>query len=360
MSSDSITDNYPDLIETIYEFKIPAGQIPQRLDVFLTNNIKYATRTKVQNAIAEGFVEVNNKIVKSSRKIKPNDTIICKILKPPPIQLIPENIPLNVVFEDDVLLVVNKPAGMVTHPGFGNRSGTLVNAILYHIGQRDSVEFDIDEDSEEDYNAEARLYASEVVRPGIIHRLDKDTSGLLVIVKDSKHHPYLAKQFADRIIERYYNALVWGDFKENEGTFSGNIGRNPRNRKLFAVVKNSGKHALTDFWVLERFGIFTLLKIKLRTGRTHQIRVHLSNAGHPLVGDKDYGGDKILFGTGQSQTIKLAQKIIKLAKRQLLHAKSLGFFHPISKEMIFFNSELPDDFQDIITILQQYKKSLNN
>ncbi|ROL62295.1 RluA family pseudouridine synthase [Bacteroidetes/Chlorobi group bacterium ChocPot_Mid] len=346
-------ENYPDLIETVFEFNLPSGQKPERLDVFLTNSLKYATRNKIQKAIDDGCVTINGVVAKSSKKIQPNDKIICKILKPPPIKLIPEDIPLNILFEDEYLLVVNKPAGMVTHPGFGNRRGTIVNAILWHIGNREEIDIEIEEDEDSELNEE-KIFSSEAIRPGIVHRLDKDTTGLLLITKDSSLHSILAKQFEERTVERYYYALVWGDMKNDSGTYEGDIGRNPRNRKTFAVVKKEGKPAITDYWVLERFGIMTLVKVKLRTGRTHQIRVHFSHNGHPVLGDKDYGGDVIVKGGGIPETKKLAERCLKIAERQMLHAKILGFTHPINFQRLSFESELPDDFEEILKILRVY------
>lgn len=348
---DTTKDNYPDYIEAIFEFDIPTGQIPMRLDVFLTNSIRNATRTKVQNAIDAQAVLVNNKIKKASYKILPKDKIICKLMKPPPMELVPENITLDIAYEDDTLLVVNKPAGMVTHPGFGNRFGTLVNAVLYHLGQRESISIEI---NDEDESNETKVFASQDIRPGIVHRLDKNTSGLLVIAKNSFDHSKLADQFHDRTIERFYYTLVWGNLKEDEGHFEGNIARSPRDRKLFTVVKKGGKTAYTNFWVLERFDFMTLVKIKLQTGRTHQIRVHFSFNNHPVFGDEDYGGRAILFGGSNKKNRDVAEKCLKIANRQMLHAKVLGFSHPETKERLRFESELPDDFAEVLSILRNY------
>jgi 23S rRNA pseudouridine1911/1915/1917 synthase len=353
MSDEIDKSNYPDLIETIYEFVLPKGQTSERLDVYLTNSIKYATRTKVQKAMDDGLVTINNRLAKASKKVQPNDKIVCRIMKPPPIQLIPEDIPLNVIYEDDVLLVINKPPNMVTHPGFGNRYGTLVNAVLYHIGRREAITFEIDDDDEEAEFSEGQFYASEDIRPGIVHRLDKDTSGVMVIVKNSIYHPILAKQFADRSIERYYYALVWGDLKDDEGSYEGDIGRNPQNRKLFAVVKKDGKPAVTDYRVIKRYGMLTLVKVKLRTGRTHQIRVHFSHNKHPVFGDPDYGGDKMYLSSGISDKKRVLETCLKSVTRQMLHAKILGFNHPVSKERLTFESDLPDDMKNLLELLDK-------
>lgn len=358
--------NYPEYIEKIYSFIIPAAQIPERLDSYLTRSIHNATRTRIQKAIEAGNITVNGKISKASKKIQPFDSIICKIMKPPPIVLVPENIPLNIYFEDDFLIVVNKPAGMVSHPGFGNRYGTLINAILYHLGLRDSITIEThQEDEEENYDLDeveehinpCDIYASDLIRPGLVHRLDKDTSGLLVISKNSDIHAPLAKQFFDRTIERFYYALVWGNFENDTGIIEGNIGRSPRDRKLFAVVKNSGKEAKTEYNVIDRFEYLTLLKVKLWTGRTHQIRVHLSNLKHPVFGDVSYGGDKMLYSGHNPKIKNVLDKCLKLVNRQMLHAETLGFTHPITKETLVFHSELPDDYSNVLNYL---KNNLSN
>ena len=348
---DNERSNYPDYIEKVFEFDISPGKTPERLDVFLTNNIKNASRTKVQKAIEEGCVTVNGKPAKGSKKIQPGDSIICKIMKPPPIRLIPEDIKLDVVYEDDYLLVINKPPGMVTHPGYGNRYGTLVNAVLYHTGQRESLELDIDDDEEDNYD-EGVVFASDEIRPGVVHRLDKDTSGLLVVSKNPVVHAKLAKQFADRTIKRSYNAIVWGRIEDNEGSIEGDIGRSPRDRKLFGVVKKGGKYARTDYKVIERFNYLTLLQLKLWTGRTHQIRVHCSHINHPVFGDPDYNGNKIVYGNQNNKFKNLADKMLKSVNRQMLHAKELGFTHPETKEFISFTSELPEDMKKILETLK--------
>lgn len=351
LESEPEKNNYPEYIEKIFSFKIPAHQTPERLDSFLARSIGNATRTKVQYAIESGCVTLNNKIPKPSRKIQPGDEIYCKLMKPPPIELIPENIPLNIVYEDDVLLVVNKPAGMCTHPGFGNRYGTMVNAVLYHLGFRDTIAIE-PEDEDEDYD-EGEIFASDSVRPGVVHRLDKDTSGLLLVSKNPVAHAKLAEQFANRTILREYNSIVWGRFQEDSGTYEGDIGRSLRDRKLFDIVKRGGKHAITDFVVLEQFDCFSLVKVKLRTGRTHQIRVHFSRNRHPVLGDISYGGDSLIFGGGgDANGQKIAKKCLSIAKRQMLHAKTLGFTHPETGEKLFFESDLPDDIKQILDILR--------
>jgi 23S rRNA pseudouridine1911/1915/1917 synthase len=350
--------NYPEYVEKEFRFIVAKGQTPVRIDQYLTKYIYNATRNRVQQAISEKKVTINGVPVKSSRKVQPLEEIICNIMKAPPIELLPENIPLDIKYEDEYLLVVNKPAGMVTHPGFGHRYGTLVNAVLYHFGLRKPIEIEpdiedeIDNDELLDINqpenlSAGEIYASESVRPGIVHRLDKDTSGLLVIAKNPSVHAKLSAQFAARTTERQYNAIVWGSLKDDEGSIVGDIGRSTRNRKLFAVVKKGGKHAQTDYKVIDRYRFATLLQLKLHTGRTHQIRVHLNYINHTVFGDPAYGGDKNLYG-GTQEINKIATKILKMINRQMLHARTLGFTHPVTNEFMRFESDLPDDFTNVI------------
>ncbi|MBX3043776.1 MAG: RluA family pseudouridine synthase [Candidatus Kapabacteria bacterium] len=355
-------NNYPEYVEKEFRFKVAKGQSPERIDTYLTKYIYNATRNRVQQAIDDGNVTINGYVVKSSRKVQPNDEILCKIMKAPPIELLPENIPLDIKFEDDYLLVVNKPAGMVTHPGFGHRYGTLVNAVLYHFGLRQPIEIETAEDDDDEADleefedkisepTEGEIYASESIRPGIVHRLDKDTSGLLVIAKNPAVHANLAAQFAARTTEREYNAIVWGKINEDEGSIEGDIGRSTRNRKNFAVVKKGGKYAKTDFKVIDRFRFATLVKLKLHTGRTHQIRVHLNHINNTVFGDPAYGGDKNLYG-GTPEINKIANKCLKMVNRQLLHARTLGFTHPVTKEFMSFDCELPADFVQVIEFIK--------
>jgi 23S rRNA pseudouridine1911/1915/1917 synthase len=341
-------DNYPEYIEHTFEFKVAPGQAPERLDLYISRNTQNATRNKVQKAIADGNVTINGKIAKSSKKVQPNDYIICKIMKPPPIELIPQDIPLDIVFEDDFLLVINKKAGMCVHPGFGNRYDTLVNALLYHFGERESKQIEFD-DEEED---EGEIFAGDSIRPGIVHRLDKDTSGLLVVAKDAITHAKLSEQFSMKTSRREYNALVWGELKDDSGIIEGNIGRSSRDRKLFEVVKRGGKTATTEYKVLERFRHLSLIELKLHTGRTHQIRVHTKHIGHPVFGDISYGGDLVLFGGEDKQFRIKAEKAIRFAGRQLLHAKTLGFLHPKTLQEMLFDSDLPDDMVEVMNIFR--------
>lgn len=355
-------NQYPDYIERIHEFDIPAKQAPERLDRYISRVIVNATRNKVQEAIDNGSVTVNGNPSKASYKIRPYDKVKVVLMKPPPIELIPEDLNLEIVYEDEWLMIVNKPWGMCTHPGMGNRYGTLVNGVLWHLGHREVipiaskyVENENEEGDEDDIDneEEGRIYASDSVRPGIVHRIDKDTSGLLVIAKDEFTHAKIAEQFASHTSEREYNAILWGEPKEDEGRIEGDIGRSPRDRKLFAVVKNGGKFAITDYWVLERFGIASLVKFKLHTGRTHQIRVHSAYINHPVFGDKTYGGDKNNY-SGYNRKIKdIGNKALAMVNRQLLHAKILGFVHPHKNEKILFDSPLPADMLDLIEFLKE-------
>lgn len=352
--------DYPEKIEQILTFLTPKKQQPERIDAFLTRQIVNTSRNKVQEAIAIGNVTINGKKVKASKKLMPNEEIVCRLLKFPPIKLIPQDIPLEILFEDENLLVVNKPWGMCTHPGVGNRDQTLVNAVLYHLGAREAIDIEIDDEDEEREEDEQKnenseiTFLSEAVRPGIVHRLDKDTSGLLVVSKNDESMRTLQSQFVDRSISRYYYAIVWGKLKEQVGTFEGDIGRSPRDRKKFAVVKQGGKHAITDYEVIEEYSIASLVKVKLRTGRTHQIRVHFSHNGHPVLGDTFYGGDKIVVGHQNKIKRDLGEKCLKLAKRQILHAKEITFKHPKTGETTRVESTLPQDFLDILKELQEH------
>ncbi|OYT14895.1 MAG: RNA pseudouridine synthase [Bacteroidetes bacterium 4572_77] len=349
-------EHYPDYIEAIYEYEITPGFATVRIDKFLTQSIENATRTRVQKALDGGRIEVNGEVMlKSNYKIRNGDKIKCTILKAPPLQLRPENISLDIVYEDEHLLVVNKPAFMVVHPGLGNRYGTLVNGLLYHLGQRDPLEIRLDDgedDGLEEQLIEAKLMASDKVRPGIVHRIDKDTSGLLVVAKAPDVLAKLQKQFADHTTERTYYALTWGRFKENDGVYDGEIGRHPNDRKAFWVTKKDAKTARTDYKVITQFEFGALLQLNLHTGRTHQIRVHCSHDKHPLIGDVLYGGNRIVYGNTIPEYRKAAQQILKLANRQMLHAKTLGFIHPVKNEFMQFDSPLPSDFRNMIEILK--------
>lgn len=323
-----------------YRFVVERGQEPTRIDVWLFNRLANVSRNRLQQACSSGNILVNGKESKSSYKVKPNDVI--QIVLPEPVrikELIPQDIPLNIVYEDDDIVIVNKPAGMVVHPAFGNYSGTLMNALLYHFQHLPASKDNLD-------------------RPGLVHRIDKNTSGLLVIARSEKAMVHLAKEFFDRTIDRKYNALVWGDFNEDEGTITGNIGRNLKDRKIMDVFPGGehGKHAVTHYKVLERFGYVTLIECKLETGRTHQIRVHLKNAGHPLFNDETYGGNRIIKGTTFTKYKQFVENCFELMPRHALHAKTLGFMHPTKREKVFFESPIADDFQAVLDKWRQYVK----
>ena len=315
-----------------YRIAADKGQEPLRIDKFLMNRIENATRTKIQNAAEAGNILVNNKPEKSNYKVKPFDVITIVLAHPPRDKEIkPENIPLNIVYEDDCLVMVNKEPGLVVHPGYGNYSGTLVNGLMYHFKN-------------------LPMFKTQDPRPGLVHRLDKNTSGIMVLAKNEIALAKLAKQFFDRTTKRTYVALVWGDLKEEEGTITGNIGRNIRDRKKMDVFPegDQGKHAVTHYKVLEKFGYVTMVQCKLETGRTHQIRVHFKYLGHPLFNDELYGGDKILKGTTFTKYRQFIENCFKIMPRHALHAKSLGFVHPDSGKEMFFDSEIPEDMQQVI------------
>jgi 23S rRNA pseudouridine1911/1915/1917 synthase len=323
-----------------FRFVADKGQEPMRLDKFLTMRIENATRTKVQKGIEVGSVLVNQRTVKNNYQIKPADIVTVVLPNPPrnP-ELIAENIPINIVFEDDSLILINKNAGMVVHPGYNNYSGTLVNALLFHISKLPEY--------------------SDEMRPGLVHRIDKDTSGLILVAKTEGALVHLAKQFYDHSIQRIYHALVWGDVKDEQGTVVGNIGRDLRDRRLSAVFEdpNVGKHAVTHYKVLERFGFCTLVECKLETGRTHQIRAHMKHIGHTLFADDAYGGLKVLSHAKFPKFESFIQNCFEIMSRQALHAKTLGFVHPESKKLLDFNSELPDDFNGVLEKIRNFVAS---
>ena len=320
-----------------YKFVADKGQNPLRVDRFLLNFVEFATRNKIQNSIKAGNVRVNDSIVKANYKVKAEDVVTVVLDYPKEKnELLPQDIPLNIVYEDKDLLVVNKEAGMVVHPGYGNYDGTLVNAVAFHVSNLPNM-------GEED-------------RPGLVHRIDKNTSGILVIAKTERAMINLAKKFADRDLNRKYIALVWGNVKEDEGTITGHIGRNLKNRKVMDVFSDGehGKHAVSHYKVLERFGYTTLIECTLETGRTHQIRVHFKHIGHPVFNDDEYGGDAILKGTTFTKYKQFVQNCFKICARQALHAKSLGFTHPTTKKEMFFDSELAEDMQQLIEKWRNY------
>ena len=315
-----------------------SGQKPLRVDKFLGNLLPNTSRNKIQQAAAAGNTHVNQKAVKSNYRVKPSDVVQVVLSYPPrEIELIPENIPLNIIYEDDQVIVINKTAGIVVHPGYGNYTGTLVNGLIYHFNN---------------------LPGKDEVRPGLVHRLDKDTSGIMVIAADEYAMAHLARQFFERTTNRAYQALVWGNVEEDQGTITGHIGRSKKDRKVFTVYPegDEGKHAVTHYRVLERFGYTTLVECRLETGRTHQIRVHMKHLGHPLFNDKEYGGDHILKGTTFTKYKQFVANCFELCPRQALHAKTLGFEHPRTHERLSFDSDLPPDMQGLIDKWRHYAK----
>ncbi len=324
-----------------FKFVASEGQEPLRVDKFLMNFIENATRNKIQQAVKAGNVLVNDAVVKANYKVKAHD-IVRVVLAHPPHEnlLVAENIPIDIIHEDEEVIVVNKPAGMVVHPGHGNYSGTLVNGLIYHF---------------------QGLPKNSNERPGLVHRIDKDTSGLLVVAKTEYAMANLASQFFERTTDRVYLALVWGSLTEDQGTITGNIGRSLKNRLQMDVFPEGdfGKHAVTHYRVLERFSYVTLVECKLETGRTHQIRAHFKYLGHPLFNDERYGGERILKGTTYTKYKQFVDNCFKILPRQALHAKTLGFEHPVSKEKLFFNSEIPEDMKQCIEKWRKYTVNQN-
>jgi len=334
---DNIQPENGDLFEH-FHYTADKGQSVLRMDKFLSDLMPNASRSKIQELARNGSILVNEKPQKPNYKVKPGDEI--SVVMPYPvreIKLEPENIPIEVIYEDDDLVVINKQAGLVVHPGYGNYTGTLVNAMLFHFEKLAPKKDEPD-------------------RPGLVHRLDKDTSGVMVIAKTELALTHLANQFYERTNDRRYYALVWGDFDEDEGEIEGHIGRSLKDRKVMDVFPEGeyGKPALTRFKVLERFGYITLVECKLETGRTHQIRAHFKYIKHPLFDDPTYGGNKILKGTTFTKYKQFVQNCFKLLPRQALHAKSLGFVHPTTRKEMFFDSELPEDMQQVVEKWRRY------
>lgn len=329
-----------------FQFTTDKGQEPYRIDKFLMNRIEGATRNKLQQAINAGLVLVNGKEVKQNYKVKPLDNIIIySDLSPESTDVVPEKMDLNIAYEDEDLMIINKPAGMVVHPGSGNYSGTLLNGIAYYLKQKNP---NITEDT--------------LPRFGLVHRIDKNTSGLLVLAKSDRAMRHLAKQFFDHTVKRQYTALVWGDIIEDTGTIRAHVGRNLRYRKLFEAYPEGdhGKEAVTHYKVIERFNYVTLVECVLETGRTHQIRVHMKHIGHPLFNDDFYGGDKIVKGTIYTKYKQFVENCFAICPRQALHARTLGFTHPVSGKEIFFEAELPADMKEVIEKWRNYSTSVIN
>lgn len=355
-------ENAEERVETVVTLLVPEGyQEEGRLDVYITRFVENASRTKVQRSIRDGHVTVNGKIIKKvSHTLFAGDEIVCRVMKPPPMEALAEDIPLDLIFEDDYLIVVNKAAGMVVHPAYGNRTGTLVNALLYHVdGGSYSVEDgEEDEDLDDDVglstlNADPSREGDPSIRPGIVHRLDKDTSGLLVVAKDDVTHRGLAKQFEERTIQRRYLALVWGTPDPPEGTVDTQLGRDPRGRKRMSVVRKGGKHAITHYQTVEVMQYTALVRFRLETGRTHQIRVHAQHIGHPVFGDATYGGQSIRYGPALGSRKAFFNNLFARLPRQALHAHTLGFVHPITEEALHFTADLPDDIQYTLDRLRE-------
>jgi len=335
-----ITEDITDQQELFEHFRFVAdpGQTVLRIDIFLADRIEYCSRTRIQNAANAGNILVNNKQVKPNYKVKPGDLVQIVLPTPPrEIELIPENIPLNIVYEDDDVLVVNKEPGMVVHPAHGNYTGTMVQALMWHF-------------------KDLPLFNTGETRPGLVHRLDKNTSGILVIAKNEFALNRLSKQFFDRTTDRRYNALVWGVPDPPEGTITGNVGRSVKDRKVMQVFKDEseGKSAITHYKVLENLGYISLVECKLETGRTHQIRVHFSHIKHPLFNDEEYGGDQIIKGTTFTKYQQFIKNCFKILPRQALHAKSLAFNHPVTGKRLSFDSNLPDDMMQVIEKWRKY------
>ena len=324
-----------------YRYNVDPGQSFVRIDKYLSSRIENTSRTRIQNAANAGNILVNNNPVKPNYKVKPGD-IVQIVLPTPPreVELIPENIPLNIVYEDDDVVVVNKEPGMVVHPAYGNYRGTLVNALMWHF-------------------RDLPLFQTGEQRPGLVHRIDKNTSGILVIAKNELALNRLSKQFYDRTTDRRYIALIWGAPDQKEGTITGNVGRNLRDRKIMQVFHDGsqGKPAVTHYQVIEDFGYISVVECKLETGRTHQIRVHLSSIKHPLFNDEEYGGAQILKGTTFAKYQQFVKNCFKILPRQALHAKSLSFDHPVTGKRLSFDSELPADMREVIEKWRNYISS---
>jgi 23S rRNA pseudouridine1911/1915/1917 synthase len=340
MEPENATEESTDLYEH-FRFLVDKGQNLLRIDKFLLSKMEHASRNRIQNAAHAGNILVNNKPVKPNYKVKPLDIISIVLAQPPrDTEIYPENIPINIVYEDDDVIVVNKKPGMVVHPGHGNFTGTLQNALLYHLQQSEPA-------------------GTEEVKVFLAHRIDKDTSGILLVAKNELAQSRLAKQFFDHTIDRKYVALVWGNLVNDEGTITGYIGRDLRDRLMMRIYEEEekGRHSVTHYRVLERFGYTTLVECVLETGRTHQIRAHFKHIGHPLFNDQVYGGDQILKGTTFTKYKQFVQNCFDLMPRQALHAKSLGFIHPTTRKHINFDSDYPADLEAVITKWRGYSSN---
>lgn len=321
-----------------YRIEVEKGQKILRIDKYLMMRIEGTSRNKIQTAAKAGCVKVNNAVVKSNYRVKGGDIIQIFLTRPPQeIEIIPQDIPIDIVYEDEDLVVVNKPANMVVHPGYGNYYGTLLNALTFHFEKNHKEE-------------------GEAPKPLLVHRIDKDTTGLLLVAKNEYAQTFLSKQFFEHTTQRQYIAIVWGDFQQDEGTIEGNIGRSLKDRKIMDIFPDGehGKSAITHYKVQQRFGYITRVMCQLETGRTHQIRAHMKYIGHPLFGDKTYGGDKVLKGTTFSKYKQFVENCFQILPRQALHAATIGFIHPKSGEKMSFTSDLPQDMQTVIDRWTQY------
>ena len=335
---------------------VDKGQELLRIDRYLQQHLASVSRNKIQAAAKAGCVQVNGKAVKSNYRVKPSDTISVLLPEPPhDTELLPEAMPLNIVYEDDDVLVVDKPAGLVVHPGYGNFTGTLLNGLLYYLNENR------DQNAQQFNNSTVQQFNTPT--PYLVHRIDKDTSGLLLVAKNEEAQVVLAKQFFEHTIERRYYALVWGDFAEESGTVVGRIGRSPKDRRVMTVYEEDptlpdeqqpGKHAVTHWQVVERFGYVTAIECVLETGRTHQIRAHMRHIGHPLFNDAAYGGDVILKGTTFSKYKQFVDNCFQLLPRQALHARILGFEHPRTGQHLHFESPMPTDLQSVVDRWRNY------
>ena len=333
-----------DTLHIMHELEVTKGQESMRIDKYLMIRIEGATRNKIQKNIDDNYVLVNNEPVKANYKVRPFDKItIYDHRTPEQTEVVPENIPLNIVYEDDQLMIVNKPAGMVIHPGCGNYSGTLVNGLAYYLQDHDGG-------------------IPSLPRVGLVHRIDKDTSGIVVIAKTPEAMVDLSKQFEDHTVHRRYIALVWGNFEEEEGTINLHVGRHQRFRKIMATYPDGflGKEAITHYKILKRYNYVSLLELRLETGRTHQIRVHMQSKGHPLFNDATYGGNRIVKGTVFTKYKQFVENCFRIIPRHALHAKELGFIHPSTKEYMQFNSELPEDMLQAIERWDTYVKGMTS
>ncbi len=349
----------PEKVATELVLDVPPGNAGEtRLDVYITSFIPNVSRSKAQKGIKEGLVTIDGKIVtKGSYLVQPSERIVCTLMKSPPIEALPEDIPLDILHEDDSLIIVNKVSGMVVHPAYGNRTGTLVNALLHHVGGKglafSNDELEGDAGNLSTRNAGPQNADDPAIRPGLVHRLDKDTSGVMVIAKSDGVHAHLAKQFFNHSITRAYRAIVWG-IPEQEGTIDTFLGRDNRDRKLVAVVGESrGKHAITHFKVVRSYKYASLVEFRLETGRTHQIRVHAKYMGHPIFGDPSYGGRSLRVENAPGKIRSQYQMALKAISRQALHAFQLGFLHPEGGDYLEFQSDPPNDFQEALSLIEE-------